>query len=170
MPSLIGIAASTKDGVIGMNGAIPWHYKEDLAFFKFMTTGHTVIMGGKTYRNIGKSLPNRENVIISQCGVETKENNVEIVNIGDRFPIKVIEKYLFKNEDIYVIGGGKIYEMFFDHIDRWIITYVDDQIELKSMDFVTRLDVDTICKTFKKLAEIKLSDKCKVVKYDRIFR
>ena len=167
--SLVGIAASTKDGIIGVNGAIPWHYKEDFAFFKFMTTGHAVVMGGNTYRSIGKPLPNRNNIVFTKKGGENKDN-VKFINLVDECCCtQAIEHYMFDNEDIYIIGGGVIYDMFSTYIDRWIITYVEDQIELKKNDVVTKLNVDTISKTFKKLAEIKLSDKCKVVKYDKVY-
>lgn len=167
--SLIGIAACTKNGIIGVNGAIPWHYKEDFAFFKFMTTGHAVVMGGNTYRSIGKPLPNRKNVVITMIGAETRPANVDFINIGDKPPMKAIEKYLFENEDIYIIGGGEIYKMFFDDIDKWIVTTVDDEpIIPPDTHSITSIDINRIKADHKKLAEIKLSDKCSVTKYDRI--
>jgi dihydrofolate reductase len=165
--SLIGIAACTKDGIIGINDAIPWHYKEDFAFFKFMTSGHTVVMGGRTYRGIGKPLPNRKNVVISRKGGENKEN-IEFIDIGDEYCMKAIESYLFENEDIYICGGSEIYNMFFDNIDKWIITTVID--ELPSGGFTAKIDIEKIKANYKKLAEIKLSDKCSVIKYDKMLK
>jgi dihydrofolate reductase len=50
---------------IAKDGKIPWHYPEDLKFFKELTTGHVVIMGRKTYESIGHPLPNRINIVIS---------------------------------------------------------------------------------------------------------
>ncbi len=167
--SLIGIAACTSDGIIGINDKIPWHYKEDFAFFKFMTTGNIVIMGGRTYRSIGKPLPNRKNVVISRKGGENKDN-LEFIDIGNRFCMKAIESYSYKDEDIYICGGGEIYEMFFDHIDRWLITTVVDDLLAVSPGLKTKINVEKIKSDYKKLAEIKLSDRCKVEKYDRIFR
>ena len=71
---LVLIAALTRRRVIGAGGRIPWHLSEDLKRFKRGTTGHTVLMGRKTFESIGKLLPNRRNVVLSSRpvpGVET---------------------------------------------------------------------------------------------------
>ena len=52
--------------VIGVNNTLPWHLSEDLKHFKSLTTGHTIIMGRKTYESIGRPLPNRRNIVISR--------------------------------------------------------------------------------------------------------
>ncbi|MEC9326749.1 MAG: dihydrofolate reductase, partial [Verrucomicrobiota bacterium] len=52
--------------VIGVKGSLPWHLPEDLKFFKNLTSGHTIVMGRKTYESIGRPLPNRQNIILSK--------------------------------------------------------------------------------------------------------
>jgi dihydrofolate reductase len=168
--SLIGIAACTKNGIIGVNGAIPWHYKEDFAFFKFMTTGHAVVMGGNTYRSIGKPLPNRKNIVFTRKGGEDKDNIKFIDLVDGCCCVKAIEHYMFENEDIYIIGGGEIYDMFFSYIDKWIITTVEDELVSAKDDKIAFIDIEKIKSEYKKLAEIKLSDKCSVIKYDKLLK
>ena len=65
-PPLIAVAAMSNNRVIGSNGELPWNLPEDLKFFKNLTTGHTIVMGRKTYESIGRPLPNRQNIILSK--------------------------------------------------------------------------------------------------------
>ncbi len=64
------VVAVSKNGVIGKDNKLPWHFSVDLKFFKNLTTGHTVIMGRKTFESIvsrlGKPLPNRTNIVLSR--------------------------------------------------------------------------------------------------------
>jgi hypothetical protein len=62
---LIIIAAIARNRVIGKDGKLPWHIPEDLARFKQLTTGHTVIMGRKTFDSLGSPLPYRTNIVIT---------------------------------------------------------------------------------------------------------
>jgi dihydrofolate reductase len=84
------VLARNQDGVIGVNGELPWHLPEDLAHFKKLTWGHTVVMGRKTYESIGcKPLPGRNNIIMRH-GVD--------INVDD--------------DNVYVIGGAQIYKHY----------------------------------------------------------
>ena len=60
------IAAVARNGVIGADGAIPWHLPEDFAHFKRTTLGHTLVMGRATYDSIGRPLPGRTTVVLSR--------------------------------------------------------------------------------------------------------
>ena len=60
------IVAMATNRVIGINNGLPWHISDDLKRFKQLTTGHTIIMGRKTYESIGKALPNRTNIVVSR--------------------------------------------------------------------------------------------------------
>jgi len=60
------IVAMSSNHVIGVNNTLPWHLTEDLKYFKSLTTGHTIIMGRKTYQSIGRPLPHRRNIVISR--------------------------------------------------------------------------------------------------------
>jgi dihydrofolate reductase len=63
------LAAIAANGVIGVNGQLPWHLPEDLKHFKRLTLGHPIIMGRKTWESLGKALPGRQNIVVtSQAG------------------------------------------------------------------------------------------------------
>ena len=64
-PRIYLVAAVAANGVIGMDGRLPWHLPEDLKHFKRLTLGHPVIMGRKTWESLGKALPGRENIVVS---------------------------------------------------------------------------------------------------------
>lgn len=66
MPTIHLIVAVASNGVIGAAQGMPWHIPEDLGHFKQLTTGHTVIMGRRTYESIGHGLPDRQNIVLSQ--------------------------------------------------------------------------------------------------------
>lgn len=114
------VVAIGNNNVIGLENKLPWYYPEDLQYFKKITTGKTVVMGRKTFMSIvsrnGKILPNRKNVVITS-DKNFKYENVEVVNDVDDY-IKNI------TEDIYIIGGSQIYDIFLPHADRLYITHV----------------------------------------------
>ena len=60
------IVAQAKNRAIGIDGALPWHLSADLKRFRQLTSGHTIIMGRKTWDSIGKPLPNRHNIVITR--------------------------------------------------------------------------------------------------------
>jgi dihydrofolate reductase len=66
LPRLIGIVAMDRKRAIGKGGTLPWHFPEDLKFFKETTSGGTVLMGRKTFDSIGKPLPKRRNLVLSR--------------------------------------------------------------------------------------------------------
>ena len=63
---LKAIAAASLDRVIGKDGDLPWRLSEDLKWFKKITSGHTILMGRKTWESLGRPLPNRRNVVLSR--------------------------------------------------------------------------------------------------------
>src|SRR5690242_9113295 len=65
-PLALIVALSMPGRVIGRGGVLPWHFPEDLRFFRRMTTGHAVIMGRKTYESVGRPLPNRRCIVVSR--------------------------------------------------------------------------------------------------------
>ena len=62
------IAAVAENGVIGRGNALPWHIPEDLRYFKEVTLGKPVVMGRNTWESIGRPLPNRTNIVVTQIG------------------------------------------------------------------------------------------------------
>ena len=104
---------------IGFNGDLLEHIPEDLKYFKTLTVGNTVIMGRKTWDSLPKKpLPNRTNIVIT--GNPNMYNDAEFMDLFDA------KLYLIynKNEDIFIIGGGKIYEELLPMCDRVYVTKI----------------------------------------------
>ncbi len=117
---LIIIAAVSLNRVIGRNGNVPWDIPEDLARFMKLTTGHTVLMGRKSYESLGKPLPNRRNVVLTRntiAGVETYSS------------VKEALEALEGQEIVYVIGGGEIFSQMIGDVDAMQITLVERNVE-----------------------------------------
>lgn len=112
------IVAMDKNGIIGKNNSLPWHYPEDLKHFKRTTEHSIIIMGRKTYESIGKILPGRVNVIISN----------QKLNIPGAVFYNKIDKLLqgFKeNANVFIIGGAQIYNQSIHYVDRMYITRIN---------------------------------------------
>jgi dihydrofolate reductase len=118
--AIIGIVAVDRNGAIGKGGRLPWHYSADLKFFKQTTTGHTVVMGHRTWLTLPKPLPNRTNIVLSR--------NSEIEPQPSLTVMRDVDSVLALERDptahIFIIGGATIYEAFLPFIDRWIVTCV----------------------------------------------
>jgi dihydrofolate reductase len=95
------IAAMSLNRVIGNGNKIPWHLPEDFKWFKRMTTGHVVVMGRKTFESIGKSLPNRETIVVSRSGFSFP--GVRTVS-----SLEAIDPNQDARE-IFICGGAQIY-------------------------------------------------------------
>lgn len=112
------VAAMDKNNVIGYNNDMPWSLPNDLKHFKEVTSHSTIIMGRKTYESIGRPLPNRRNIILSRSSYQT-DDDVEVISSIDNI------KELAKEEEVFVIGGGIIYEQVIPYADRLYITRID---------------------------------------------
>lgn len=113
------IVAYDKNLAIGKDNTLVWRQSADLKRFKELTTGHTVVMGRKTFDSIGKPLPNRRNIVISRQDIEIE--GVEM--------IKSIEDIKNINEDIFIIGGGEIYKNCLIFADKIYATILDAEID-----------------------------------------
>jgi len=118
------IVAIGKNNVIGKDNRIPWRLPADLAYFKKVTTGHTVIMGRKTFESIGKPLPNRRNVIISGNRNYSVDDCMVCHSIEDALKLS-----LNNNEEIFVIGGANVYCELLPYAQRLYITSVEEDFE-----------------------------------------
>ena len=115
------IVAKGKQNQIGLNGRMPWHLHDDLQNFKKLTTGQVIIMGRKTFESIGKALPNRLNFVVTS---NTENVNAYGVCLFENLE-KAIKKARETDKEIFIIGGGKIYEQSIELADELIITEVD---------------------------------------------
>ena len=118
------VVAMGLNNEIGANNQLLWHLPKDLKHFKEITTGHPIIMGRKTYESIGKPLPNRTNIVVS-----TKKDWFEegILIVGSlKEAIKFAKKM---DEEIYIIGGGNIYEQTIDLAEKLEVTQVNAELK-----------------------------------------
>src|SRR5258708_31902395 len=82
-------------------------------------------MGATTWRSIGKLLPNRLNIVLSRSGnIDAPPDVMKLSNVDE-----VVELSKNLNHDIFIIGGAKTFEAFADLIDKWIVTFVPDEID-----------------------------------------
>ena len=127
------VVAMGLDNEIGADNQLLWHLPKDLKHFKEMTTDHPIIMGRKTYESIGKALPNRTNIVVSRKKDWFEEG---ILIVGS---IKEAVKFAKKiDEQVFIIGGGNIYEQTLDLTDKLEVTLV--QTNMKADTFFPKID------------------------------
>lgn len=119
------IVAKAKNNIIGKDNALIWHLPEDLKRFKKLTTGHTIIMGRKTFESLGRVLPNRRHIILcNDAQMEIDNKNVEILE-----DISMLEKYVKDTEEHFVIGGATMYRLLMPMCSKMYITEIDQDFE-----------------------------------------
>jgi dihydrofolate reductase len=113
------IVATGKNNEIGKNGNLLCHLPADLKHFKEITSGHTVIMGRKTFESLPKGpLPNRRNIVISR-NVALKIDGAEVYPSLDYAFIKLIDE-----NEVFIIGGAQIYEQALPIADKLYLTKI----------------------------------------------
>ena len=112
------IAAVGKNNELGLDNHLIFNIPGDLKFFRNTTLGKTVIMGRKTYESIGKPLPKRINIVVSNSLKET--DGITIINSFE----EVLEKYLNSEEEAFIIGGESLYNYFINYAQNIYLTKV----------------------------------------------
>lgn len=117
------IAAIGKNREIGKKNGLLWHIPEELRHFKQITMGHPVIMGRKTYESIGRPLPGRINIVISQSitpgvirGVMTVKSLESAIELAKKQP---------GADGIFIIGGASVFEQALPLTDKLYLTMVE---------------------------------------------
>ncbi len=152
------IVAIGKGNVIGIGNKLPWHYKEDMKYFKDTTMNKTVIMGEMTFKSIigylNKPLTGRKSVIATLSDYEYKgvEKTNDIISYLNNYPI---------DEEIFIIGGKIIYDLTLDIADKLYITHIDKEFD---GDVFFR-DIDY--SKYKKISE-KISGELNFSIYERV--
>ena len=122
--STVGLVwAQARGGVIGADGGLPWHLPEDLALFRRLTTGSTVVMGRCTWESLPerfRPLPGRTNVVLTSDAEWSGEGARRAGCVAD---------VLGQHDSLWVIGGGAVYAAFLPHADRLVVTDVDVLVE-----------------------------------------
>ncbi|MBQ6283033.1 MAG: dTMP kinase [Bacilli bacterium] len=124
MNNLSLIVAIGKNNELGKDNDLIWHLKEDMKFFKKMTNNKTIIMGRKCFESLPGLLPNRKHIILSTNKNYKVDGALVMNNMED-----VLNYIKSTNEECFIIGGGKIYEMFLPYCDKLYITEIDDEKE-----------------------------------------
>lgn len=118
------VAAVAENGVIGLDGNIPWHLPEDFAHFKATTSGHLLILGRTTHEGIGKPLPDRTTIVLTRDpewqadGVLVAPTLLDALVLADTMP-----------GDVMIGGGAAVYEAALPYADVQIISEVHQSPE-----------------------------------------
>lgn len=154
---IIMIYACDENNAIGKDGDLPWRQSTDLQHFKSITSGGTIVMGRKTWESLPGKLPDRRHIVLTRGS----RSDVETATFDD-----ILE--MAKSQDIFVIGGGEIYELFLPHaeiIHRTIIHCIVEQPDtfapkiddliftLDEEKFVEKSPRDQYNMTFQKLSK-----------------
>lgn len=119
------IVAKASNNVIGKDNSLIWHLPEDLKRFKKLTTGHTIIMGRKTFESLGRILPNRKHVILcNDMQMNIEDENVEILE-----DIAMLDKYINSEDENFIIGGATIYRLLMPYANKMYITEINQEFD-----------------------------------------
>ncbi len=119
------IVAMSQNRVIGKGNKIPWHLPADLKYFKKTTLNHHIILGRKCYESIGRPLPKRTNIIVTRNKKYEAEGCVIVSSIEE-----ALEFSRSKDQaEVFIAGGGQIYEQSMDLWDRLYLTEVSLEVE-----------------------------------------
>jgi dihydrofolate reductase len=120
MTTVTLVAAVAANGVIGRDGALPWHLPDDLRHFKRLTRGHVLVMGRRTFDSIGRPLPERTTIVVTRQpqwqadGVLTASGVPEALAQAGRL-----------DEQVFVAGGQEIFRDALPLADEMVISKVD---------------------------------------------
>ncbi len=116
------VVAISENHVIGKDNKLLWRLPNDLKHFKEITTGHTIIMGRKTYDSVGKPLPNRRNIVITRQNITIP--GCEVVN-----SIEAALALCAGEPEVFIVGGAEIYKQAIKLTDRIYLTIVHKDFE-----------------------------------------
>ena len=119
------VVAIAENYAIGKNNQLLWHMPADLKHFKRITSGHTVIMGRKTYDSVGKPLPNRRNIIITRQDITIP--GCEVVK-----SVEEALKLCSNEEEVFIVGGAEIYKLAMSKTDRIYLTIIHHSFDADS--------------------------------------
>lgn len=123
-PIISIIVAIGKNRVIGRGNELPWNLPADLNYFRTKTKGHPVIMGAKTHLSIGRLLPGRKNIVLSDDpNFQAFEGAIVVGSFEEAF------KALDNSEEAFIIGGANVYKQGLNYADRLYITEVQADVE-----------------------------------------
>lgn len=124
------IVAHDEENGIGKNNDLPWSIPEDLRRFSKLTRGNgnnAIVMGRKTYESIGKPLPGRLNIVLSQT-MSSETNNLDLKVFRCK---KEVFNFISSSnfDDVWIIGGSAIYKEFFSKVKELYITEIHGKFD-----------------------------------------
>lgn len=119
------IVAMGNNNVIGIDNSLPWHIPKDLEHFKKVTNGKTIIMGRKTFASIGRILPNRKHIVLTNQGNIQATPNLEFTDDID----KIKRKVAISRDEVFIIGGEELFNEFIHYAKKLYLTIVDTDVK-----------------------------------------
>ena len=119
------IVAKAKNNVIGKDNSMIWKLPDDLKRFKEKTSGHTIIMGRKTFESLGGILPNRKHIILSS----NPDFNIDSDCVKVVHSLFELQEYMDDEEEHFVIGGTIIYNLLMPYCKKMYVTQLDKDFE-----------------------------------------
>lgn len=117
------IAAAGKNNELGKDNTLVWHLPDDFKRFKALTTGHYIIMGRKTFESFPKPLPNRTHVVITRQKNYNPQGCIVVESMEEAL------KVCPENEEVFIIGGGEIYNLGMAYCDKIELTRVFENFD-----------------------------------------
>ena len=121
------IAAISRNGVIGSENDIPWHYPVDMKHFRNTTRGYPIIAGRKTYESFQiRPLPRRLNIVLSRNADYAAEGGAEVYT-----SLKAAYKRAEQEakDKVFILGGAEIYRLAIDQIDEMVLTHIPEEVD-----------------------------------------
>lgn len=117
------IAAVASNGVIGAGNRLPWHLPEDLRRFRALTSGHSVVMGRKTWESIGKPLPDRQNIVVS------RQAGLSLVGASVAPTFEEALALVVRPDPVFVIGGEALFRCALPRAAELHLTEIERDFE-----------------------------------------
>lgn len=118
------IVAASENNVIGVNNHLPWHLPVDMKYFKDTTMGKPIVMGRKSFEELGRVLPGRPNIMITR----QPEYAAEGLYVVPSLEAGIEKAKTFGTEEIFITGGGEIFKIALPIIDRLYLTRVHAEV------------------------------------------
>ena len=121
------IAAISRNGVIGSENDIPWHYPADMKHFRNTTRGYPVIAGRKTYESFQiRPLPGRLNIVLSRSADYAAEGGAEVYTSLNAAYKRAEQE---AKDKVFILGGAEIYRLAIDKIDEMVLTHIPEEMD-----------------------------------------
>src|SRR5574337_511070 len=122
-PALAIIAAVARNGVIGVDGGLPWRLPADLKRFRALTEGHAVIMGRRTWQSLARPLPKRQNIVVSRHGAFAADGALVVPSLAEALAHVAVPG------PVFCIGGSELYREALNIADTMYLTEINRDFE-----------------------------------------